>query len=51
MIKDIEFLDTEFKDEKDYLIQKTDRTISELVIPKVGIKKAYNYYHGYRDPE
>lgn len=38
--------------EKDQeLIKKIDRTIAELVYEKVKLIKAYNYYHGKRDPE
>lgn len=33
------------------LIDKTDETISELVYDKFELQKAYNYYHGKRDPE
>ena len=32
-------------------IKQIDRAISELVYPKDALKKAYNYYHGRRDPE
>ena len=31
--------------------EKIDRCIAELVYDKVGLRKAYNYYHGKRDPE
>lgn len=34
---------------KDELIDKTDKTISELVYPKYSLQKAYNYYNGIRD--
>lgn len=37
------------KDEE--LIEKADEVISELVYDKVELQKAYNYYHGVRDPE
>ena len=33
------------------LIEKTDKAISELVIPKYELQKAYNYYNGIRDAE
>ena len=33
------------------LIEKTNQIISELVIPKYNLQKAYNYYTGKRDPE
>ena len=33
------------------IIEWIDKTISELVYDKVKIIKAYNYYHGKRDPE
>lgn len=33
------------------LIEKTNKTIAELVFPKYELQKAYNYYNGKRDPE
>lgn len=36
---------------KDELIEKTDKTISELVYPKYELQKAYNYYNGVRDSD
>ena len=33
------------------LIKRTDEIISELVIEKVELQKAYNYYAGIRDEE
>ena len=33
------------------LIEKTDKTIVELVYPKYNLKKAYNYYNGIRDAD
>lgn len=33
------------------IINFTNRAISELVYDKVQLQKAYNYYHGKRDPE
>ena len=33
------------------IIDNIDRAISELVYDKIQIKKAYNYYHGKRDPD
>lgn len=33
------------------LIEKTDKTITELVQEKTGLQKAYNYYNGVRDAE
>ena len=35
----------------DYLIDKIDKAISELVIDKHRLQKAYNYYNCKRDPE
>lgn len=35
----------------DYIIDKTDKAINELVFDKWKLQKAYNYYHGKRDPE
>jgi hypothetical protein len=35
----------------DELIEKTDKTISELVYPKYKLQKAYNYYNGIRDKD
>lgn len=35
----------------DYLIEKTDRAINELVFDKWKLQKAYNYYNGKRDAE
>ncbi len=35
----------------DYMVTKIDKAISELVIPKYRIQKAYNYYNGFRDSE
>ena len=35
----------------DQLIEKTDKTISELVYPKYKLQKAYNYYNGVRDKD
>ena len=37
--------------EKQYIIDNIDRAINELVYEKTQIIKAYNYYHGKRDPE
>lgn len=36
---------------KQQQIDKTNEAISELVVDKVELKKAYNYYAGLRDPE
>lgn len=36
---------------KDHEIEKINQCISELVYDKVSLRKAYNYYHGVRDPE
>lgn len=36
---------------KDELIDKTDKTISELVYSKYDLQKAYNYYNGVRDAD
>ena len=35
----------------DYLVDKINRAIDELVYPKYKLQKAYNYYNGYRDAE
>lgn len=35
----------------DELIEKTDKTIVELVYPKYNLQKAYNYYNGVRDAD
>lgn len=35
----------------DELMQKTDKTIVELVYPKYNLQKAYNYYNGVRDAD
>ena len=35
----------------DYIIDKTDKAINELVFNKWKLQKAYNYYNGKRDPE
>lgn len=35
----------------DYIIEKTDKAINELVFNKWKLQKAYNYYNGKRDPE
>lgn len=35
----------------DELMQKTDKTITELVYPKYNLQKAYNYYNGVRDAD
>lgn len=40
---------SKYKEEE--LISKTDKIINELIYPKYKLKKAYNYYNGYRDPE
>jgi hypothetical protein len=37
--------------EQNEIISKIDRAINELVYDKTQIIKAYNYYHGKRDPE
>lgn len=36
---------------KDEIIDNIDRAINELVYDKTQLVKAYNYYHGKRDPE
>jgi hypothetical protein len=33
------------------MIDKTDEIISDLVVEKYDLQKAYNYYDGKRDPE
>lgn len=35
----------------DYLIDRIDKAVNELVYPKYRLQKAYNYYNGYRDAE
>ena len=43
---------TQEKNKKEqYLIDSINRAINELVYDKVQLIKAYNYYHGKRDPE
>ena len=39
------------KKTEDEIIDYTNRAINELVYDKVQLVKAYNYYHGKRDPE
>jgi hypothetical protein len=39
------------ENKNDELIKKIDEAITELVYDKTNLIKAYNYYHGYRDPE
>jgi hypothetical protein len=52
MMRDkLEFESQKSKNSDDYLIEQTDLAITELVFPKYHIQKAYNYYHGTRDPE
>lgn len=36
---------------EDELIEKTNKTIHELVYPKFNLQKAYNYYNGIRDAD
>lgn len=36
---------------KEKEIEKINRCIAELVYEKTALRKAYNYYHGIRDPE
>lgn len=40
-----------YKRGDEYLMEKVDKAILELVIPKYKLQKAYNYYNGKRDPE
>ena len=35
----------------DYLIEKIDKAVNELVFNKWKLQKAYNYYNGKRDAE
>ena len=42
-------MDTKRND--DYIIDKVDKAIADLVVDKYKIQKAYNYYNGKRDPE
>lgn len=35
----------------EYLMEKIDKAVSELVFPKYKLQKAYNYYNGKRDAE
>ncbi len=37
--------------EEQEIIDNIDRAINELVYEKTSFIKAYNYYHGKRDPE
>jgi len=39
------------EEEKNEIISNIDRAINELVYEKTTLIKAYNYYHGKRDPE
>ena len=38
-------------DKEQYVLNMIDRAITELVYDKTQVMKAYNYYHGKRDPE
>lgn len=40
-----------YNEKEQELIGKIDKAITELVYEKVKLIKAYNYYHGKRDPE
>lgn len=44
-------MNQEKKNKEELIIEKIDRAINELVYEKTSIIKAYNYYHGRRDPE
>ena len=39
------------KKNADYIIDKIDKAVNELVFNKWKLQKAYNYYNGKRDPE
>lgn len=40
-----------YSEKEQDLIERIDKAITELVYEKVKLIKAYNYYHGKRDPE
>ena len=40
-----------YSEKEQDLIECIDKAITELVYEKVKLIKAYNYYHGKRDPE
>ncbi len=42
---------TEYSEKDQTLISTIDKAITELVYEKIQLIKAYNYYHGKRDPE
>ena len=42
---------TQKKSKEEQYIEQIDRAINELVYEKTSLIKAYNYYHGKRDPE
>jgi hypothetical protein len=42
---------TQEKNNEKYIIDTINRAINELVYEKTQLIKAYNYYHGKRDPE
>lgn len=42
---------TQKKSKEEQYIEQIDRAINELVYEKTSLIKAYNYYHGRRDPE
>lgn len=42
---------TQKKSNKEDIMLKIDKAINELVYEKTSLIKAYNYYHGKRDPE
>lgn len=51
ILDNIEAKSEKAKKSDQYLMEMTDKAITELVVPKVNVQKAYNYYHGTRDPE
>jgi hypothetical protein len=42
---------TQKRSKEQEIIEQIDKAINELVYEKTAIIKAYNYYHGRRDPE
>lgn len=44
-------MEKEYSEKEQQLMDNIDRAINELVYEKTTLIKAYNYYHGKRDPE
>ena len=49
--KDTKLTNMKYSEKEQDLIECIDKAITELVYEKVKLIKAYNYYHGKRDPE